>query len=171
MKKLLFASLLLASSLLASSLLASSIKVENAYVRATPPSLPNSAAFMELKNETAQDIALIWAKSQASNIVELHTHDMKDGVMKMYQVPQIDIKANSTTILKPGGFHVMLIDLVKKPLKPNEEVTLTLGFSNGDEQTITVPVKTVMGGMMKQHGNMNHGNMNHGNMQHKGMKN
>lgn len=162
MKKLLFASLLLASSLFASS-----IKVENGYVRATPPSLPNSAAFMELKNETAEDIALVWAKSQASKIVELHTHDMKDGVMKMYQVPQIDIKANSTTVLKPGGFHVMLIDLVKKPLKPNDEVTLTLGFSNGDEQTITVPVKTVMGGMMKQHGNMNHGNMQHKGMNHK----
>ena len=156
MKKLLFASLLLVSSLFASS-----IKIENGYVRATPPSLPNSAAFMELKNETSQDISLLWAKSTASNVVELHTHDMKDGVMMMYQVPKIDIRANNTTVLQPGGFHIMLIDLVQKPLKPNDEVTLTLGFSNGEEQTITVPVKTVMGGMMKQNGNMNHGNMNH----------
>jgi len=156
MTKLLFASLLLASTLFASS-----VKVENGYVRATPPSLPNSAAFMELTNETSQDISLLWAKSTASNVVELHTHDMKDGVMMMYQVPKIEIKANSTTVLQPGGFHIMLIDLVQKPLKPNEQVTLTLGFSNGEEQTINVPVKTVMGGMMKQNGNMNHGNMNH----------
>lgn len=157
MKKLALAFLLLGASLFASS-----IKVENAYVRATPPNLPNSAAFMELKNKTNQDIALTWAKSNVSSVAELHTHDMKDGVMMMYQVPKIDIKANSTTVLQPGGFHVMLIDLMQKPLKPNDEITLTLGFSNGEEQTITVPVKTVMGGMMKQNMNgMNHGNMNH----------
>ncbi len=152
MKKLALSFLLLTASLFASN-----IKVENAYARATPPNLPNSAAFMELKNETNQDIALTWAKSNVSAVAELHTHDMKDGVMMMYQVPKIDIKANSTTALQPGGFHVMLIGLTQKPLKPNDEISLTLGFSNGEEQTITVPVKTVMGGMMKQNmSGMNH---------------
>jgi len=145
---------------LATCVFASSIKVDNAYARATPPNLPNSAAFMEIKNESKQDVALVWAKSTASNVVELHTHDMKDGVMTMYQVPKIDIKANSTTVLQPGGFHVMLIDLVQKPLKENDEITLTLGFSNGEEQTLKIPVKTVMGGMMQQN-SMKHGNMNH----------
>lgn len=144
--------LALISILFVSSLFASSIKVENAYVRATPPNLPNSAAFMKLKNETNTDIALMWVKSTVSNVVELHTHDMKDGVMKMYQVPKIDIKANSTTTLQPGGFHIMLIGLIKKPLKPNDKISLTLGFSDGKEQTITVPVKTFMKGMMKQNG-------------------
>lgn len=146
--------------ILTASVFASSIKVENAYARATPPNLPNSAAFMEIKNESTQDIALVWAKSTASNVVELHTHDMKNGVMTMYQVPKIELKANSTTVLQPGGFHVMLIDLVQKPLKENDEITLTLGFSNGEEQTLKIPVKTVMGGMMQQNG-MKHGNMNH----------
>ena len=150
--------------LLSASLFASSIKVENAYARATPPNLPNSAAFMELKNETSKDIELVWAKSSASKVVELHTHEMKNGVMTMYQVPKIDIKANSTTTLQPGGFHIMLIDLVAKPLQANTEIQLTLGFSNGEEQTITVPVKTVMNGMMQQ--NMNHA-MPQGTMGHK----
>ncbi|MFA7084025.1 MAG: copper chaperone PCu(A)C [Arcobacteraceae bacterium] len=158
MKKMVLFSLLSLSCLFASS-----IKVENAYARATPPNMPNSAAFMELKNETNNDISLVSASSTAANITELHTHDMKDGVMKMYQVPQIDIKANSTTVLQPGGFHIMLIKLVQKPLKENDEVTLTLKFSNDEEQTITIPVKTVMGGMMQQKSmnQMNHGNMKH----------
>jgi copper(I)-binding protein len=159
MKKLLLTSLLLVSSLFASS-----IKVENSYARATPPNLPNSAAFMELKNETKKDISLIWVKSSSSNVAELHTHEMKDGAMQMYQVPKIDIKANSTTSLQPGGFHIMLIDLKNKPLQPNTQIELTLGFSNGEEQTITVPVKTVMNGMMQQ--NMNHA-MPQGTMGHK----
>ncbi len=138
---------LLLLMVLISTIFANDIKIDEAYVRSTPPSLPNSAAFMKLTNSSDKDIALIWAKSGASNIVELHTHDMKDGVMRMYQVPKIDIKANSTTILEPGGFHVMLIDLVKMPLKAGEEVKLTLGFSNGEEQSITIPIKDVMSGM------------------------
>lgn len=153
MKKTVY-SLLLATA----SLFASGIEIDDAYVRATPPNLPNSAAFMKIENDSKQDVALLWAKSDAANVVELHTHDMKDGVMKMYQVPQIDIKADSETILQPGGYHIMLIGLKQKPLKEGEKVTLTLGFSNGDEKTITVPVKTVMNGMMN-HKNMSHGNM------------
>lgn len=146
------------------TLFASGIKIDDAYVRATPPNLPNSAAFMKIENDTKNDVALLWAKSDAANVVELHTHDMKDGVMKMYQVPQIDIKADSETTLQPGGYHIMLIGLKQKPLKEGEKVTLTLGFSNGEEQTITVPVKSVMSGMM------NHNGMDHKNMSHENMK-
>lgn len=136
----------------AMSLLASNIEIENAYVRATPPNLPNSAAFMTVKNSSNEDIAIVNASSNVSKVVELHTHDMKDGVMKMYQIPKIDIKANSETILKPGGFHIMFIGL-HNPLKVGEEVTFTIELSNGETKTITAPIKTVMGGM--KHHNMN----------------
>lgn len=129
-----------------STLFASSVEVEDSYVRATPPNLPNSAAFMTLKNDSNEDISIIKASSNVSKFVELHTHDMKDGVMKMYQIPKIDISANSQTVLKPGGLHIMFIGL-HKPLKAGEEVVFTLEFSNGNTKTITAPVKTVMGGM------------------------
>ena len=102
---------------LALSVFASNIKVEDAYARATPPNLPNSAAFLTINNTGSSDIALVSAKSAIAKTVELHTHDMKNGMMKMYQVPKIDIKANSSTVLKPGGFHVMLIGLTQKPIK------------------------------------------------------
>lgn len=138
------------------ALFASSIEVKDSYVRATPPGLPNSAAFMTVVNISDKDIAIVKATSKVSKVVELHTHDMKDGVMKMYQVPKIDVAANSETVLKPGGFHIMLIGLYN-PLKVGENVELTLELSNGETKNITAPVKTVMGGM-KHHG-------------HKGMKN
>jgi copper(I)-binding protein len=133
-----------------STLLASNVKIENPYVRATPPHLPNSAAFMTIKNDTDKDLAIVKAVSNVSKVVELHTHDMKDGVMTMYQIPKIDISANSKTVLKPGGLHIMFIGLYK-PLKVGKEVSLTVEFSNGDTQTITAPIKTVMSGM-KHHG-------------------
>ncbi len=140
---------LLLALLSVSTLFASDIEVKDAYVRATPPGLPNSAAFMTIENKTDKNIALVKATSDVSKVVELHTHSMTDGVMKMYQVPKIDIPANGETALKPGGFHVMLIGL-HKPLKEKENVTITLDFSNGENKTITIPVKTVMDGMMKK---------------------
>lgn len=141
------------------SLGAMDIKVDNPYVRATPPNLPNSAAFMTLINNSNKDMAIVNATSNVSKVVELHTHDMKDGVMKMYQIPQIDIPANGKTVLKPGGLHVMFIGLYK-PLKKGEEVTFTLEFANGKTRTITAPIKTVMGGM-KHHGMNKHGHHGH----------
>ncbi|WP_417332966.1 copper chaperone PCu(A)C [Halarcobacter sp.] len=151
MKKTLLG-LLVASS----ALFASSIEVKDSYVRATPPGLPNSAAFMTVVNSGDKDVAIVKASSTVSKVVELHTHDMKDGVMKMYQVPKIDVASKSETVLKPGGFHIMLIGL-HNPLKVGENVELTLELSNGETKTITAPVKTVMGGM-KHHGHkMNHG--------------
>ncbi len=147
MKKLLF-TLSFASSLL----LAQSIKVEDAYTRATPPHVKNSAAFMKLKNNSDKDISLLSASSDVSNITELHTHGKKDGVMKMYQVPKIDIKAKSSTILKPGGFHIMLIGLKNKSLKEGQKANLVLNFSNGEKIKVIAPVKKVMAGMhMKKH--------------------
>ena len=138
--------------LMSSFLFASNIEIENAYVRATPPGLPNSAAFMTVKNNGDKDIAIIKASSKVSKVVELHTHTNKDGVMKMYQVPKIDVNAHSETTLKPGGLHIMLIGLYN-PLKVGEEISLTLEFSNGETKTITAPIKTVMSGM-KHHGMM-----------------
>lgn len=132
------------------STFAMDIKVENPYVRATPPNLPNSAAFMTIVNKSQKNIAVVNATSNISKVVELHTHDMKDGVMKMYQIPQIDVVANGKTTLKPGGLHIMFIGLYK-PLKKGDYVTFTLEFSDGQVQTITAPIKTVMGGM-KHHG-------------------
>ena len=125
---------------------ASDITIQEPYVRATPPNLPNSAAFMRLKNSSNKNIAVVNATSNVSKVVELHTHDMKDGVLKMYKIPKIDIPANGETVLKPGGLHIMFIGLYN-PLVKGEKVTFTLEFSNGETKTITAPIKTVMGGM------------------------
>ncbi len=136
-----------------STLLASDVVVKDAYVRATPPGLPNSAAFMTLENNSSKDRAVVKATSSVAKIIELHTHDLKDGVLKMYQVPKITIPKNGYVSLKPGGFHVMFIGLYH-PLKVGEHVTFTLEFDNGETKTITAPIKSVMGGM-------NHHTMKH----------
>ena len=132
------------------------ISVENPYVRAMPPGQTVTGAFMLLKNTADEKRAVVRAESSVAGIVELHTHINEDGVMKMRQIPQIDIDAQSTTELKPGGLHVMLID-VPNQLNEGDQVDIKLVFDDGTDQLIQAPVKSVTGGMMHgkgaQHGN------------------
>ncbi|OCL91856.1 hypothetical protein AAX29_00502 [Aliarcobacter thereius] len=146
MKKIIILFLFGATLLLASD----SIKVSDAYARATPPNMQNSAAFMNLNNITDKNISLIKASSSLANKVELHTHDMKNGMMKMYEVEEILIKANSNTDLKPGGYHIMLIGL-NKSLNEGDLIDLSLEFSNGEIKNLELEVKSIKQGMMKHH--------------------
>ena len=140
---------ILLSSLFAISLFGFDIKVHEPYARANPPTVINSASFMVLENISSKDISLLSASSNIAKSVELHTHSLKDGVMTMYQVPKIDILANSKTELKPASFHIMFIDL-NKDLKEGDIVNLTLDFLNGEKQELEIPVKSVMQ-KMKHH--------------------
>lgn len=132
------------SVLAAQSVLADGPIVVNApYARAVPPGQPNSAVFMQISNASDQDRALVGAASPAAEVTELHTHRMEDGMMKMRKVEQIDLPANSTLSLQPGGLHVMLIGL-KQQLQPGDEVSLTLLFDQDNELVLTAPVRTIM---------------------------
>jgi copper(I)-binding protein len=139
---------LFAASLLASAaLLAQSVTVSGEYVREVPPNMPNSAAFMVLKNDSDATVSLVSAASDAAATVELHEHASVGGMMQMRQIPKIDVPAHGTTSLQPGGLHVMLIGLTHK-LKAGEEVAITLTFSNGETIALKAPVKKVPGMMM-----------------------
>jgi hypothetical protein len=130
------------------------ITIEDAYVRAVPPGQPNSAAFMILTNTSGEDRALLAAQSDAAEVVELHTHRMEDGMMRMRKIDQIELPAGEVVKLEPGGLHVMLIGLTGQ-LEPGDEVALNLGFDDGSQQSLTAPVKRIshgMGGGGHQHG-------------------
>ncbi len=121
---------------------ADEVQVEGAYVRAVPPGQINSAAFMSLTNGGTADHALVAAESDASKVVELHTHREEDGMMKMRRVDRIDLPAGATVELAPGGLHVMLIDLARE-LSPGHQVRITLVFEDASATPLEVPVKTV----------------------------
>lgn len=116
------------------------VSVADPYVRLMPPGARTTAAFMVLKNGSDQDARLVAATSTAAKTVELHTHLNEGGVMKMRQVPGIDIKAKGETALKPGGFHIMLIDPTA-PLKDGDAVALTLGFADGSSRKVDAIVR------------------------------
>ena len=89
------------------------------------------AAFMVIVNNTEADDALVGASSPAAETVEIHqTTQAEDGTMAMAPVEEVPIPAGGVAELKPGGYHVMLIDLVA-PLVEGEQIELTLEFANG----------------------------------------
>jgi copper(I)-binding protein len=139
---------LLVSFLLLSHAFASDITIEHARVRLLPPSAPATGAFMKINNTSEKDIKLVRAKADASKITELHNHFNVDGVMKMREVPFIKVPAKGHVMLKPGSFHVMLIDL-KKPLQLGQKVNIQLFFDNGQEISIKPEVKKIQGHMKK----------------------
>lgn len=144
--KFLIPALLLSASLTQ----AADLRIEDAMARAVPPTAKMSAAFMTLTNNADTDLAVISAESSVAKAVELHNNRMTDGKMKMRQVNQIDLPANQTTELKPGGQHVMLIGL-KRALVEGETIDLKLNFSDGSSESMEIPIQKIKPMMQHKH--------------------
>ncbi len=128
------------------------VVVEQPWVRGTVAAQKAPGAFMTLKSD--KPVSLISAASPAAKVVEIHEMKMENNVMKMQAVPKLDIVPGKSTELKPGGYHVMLIDLVK-PLSKGDSVPITLEFKGEDGKVVKQDVKaevrelTGMPGMKK----------------------
>ena len=147
MKKfsLLLASLMVSAGALAAA--ADMVTVDEPYVRLAPPNAPATGAFMVIKNAGDKDVKVVKADNPASKATELHTHLNENGVMKMRPVAAIDVKSKGEAVLKPGGLHVMLIDL-KAPMKEGDVVPITLTFDDGSSKKVDAKVvKTMAAGM------------------------
>ena len=136
------------------------VTVKHAWVRATVAQQKATGAFMQL--QSAQDAKVISAQSPVAGVVEVHEMAMDGGVMKMRAMPALDLPANQPVELKPGGYHLMLMDL-KAPLAKDGSIALTLTFKDAkgveSKQLVNVPVTTGMPqGQMPGH---SHGHGDH----------
>jgi copper(I)-binding protein len=122
--------------------IADKISVNDPYVRAVPPVVQTSAAFMQLQNSDEAEQFLVSASTPAAAAVELHMHTMDDGVMRMRQIPHIHLPPKQTVSLQPGGLHIMLFDLTA-PLIIGERVPITLTFEDGSTKQISAEVRSV----------------------------
>jgi copper(I)-binding protein len=116
-------SLFAAAVAMASMQALADVTATDVWARATVPKQTATGAFMTLKSTT--DVTLVNAASPAANIVEVHEMRMKDNVMYMRAIDEVPLPAGKAVELKPGGYHVMLIELVK-PLKAGDKVPITL---------------------------------------------
>lgn len=136
MKKLL--SLLLMAALPALA----QVTVGEPWVRATVAAQKASGAFMTLTS--VQPVKLVGVSSPAAGVVEMHEMKMENDMMRMRQMPTLDLPAGQPVKLAPGGYHLMLLDL-KQPLKEGEKIALTLEFEDAkkvrSKVVVDAPVK------------------------------
>jgi hypothetical protein len=126
------------------------VTVTEAWVRGTVAAQKATGAFMKIRS--TEDAKLVGAASPSASIVEVHEMAMKDNVMTMRAVDELPLPAGKTVELKPGGYHVMLIDLVK-PLATGDKVPVTLTIVGKDGKKSTLEVKAevrAMGAPMKK---------------------
>jgi copper(I)-binding protein len=101
------------------------------------------AAYMTIENRGGHDIELVSVASPISKVVEIHEVIMENDVMKMQPIELLPIAEDDFAELKPGGFHLMLIDLMK-PLEPGMAFPLTLTFNMGDHGTKDVTIAALV---------------------------
>ena len=111
------------------------VEIEKAWARATPPGAKAGAGYMVIRNKSSSPDRLVGAESAAAARVETHVHIKEGEVMRMRQVQGFDIPANGTLELKPGGPHLMFMD-IKRPFSEGEKIPVTLRFEKAKEVAV-----------------------------------
>ena len=133
----LLAALLFAAPCGAEPVKPGSLTVDAAWARASAGVARAGAAYLTIVNAGAADDRLIGVASPVASRVEIHSHAMNEGVMRMRRIEAVRIPAGESAELGPGGDHVMLIGLAA-PLRKGETFPLTLTFETAG--AIAVPV-------------------------------
>jgi copper(I)-binding protein len=120
------------------------VQVQDAWARATVANQSATGAFMKLTAPAAT--RLVEVRSPVAGIVEVHEMKLEGDVMRMRAVSALPLPAGQTVELKPGGYHVMLMDL-KAPVKAGDNLPLTLVFEGADGKRQTQDVKATVRAM------------------------
>lgn len=104
------------------------VKVDQGWVRPSVPGQQGTGGYMLLT--ARESMRLVGAYSPMAGVAEVHEMTMQGDVMKMRAVPVLVLPAGKPVALKPGGLHLMLMDL-KQPLRTGSSVPLTLVFKDG----------------------------------------
>nr|WP_254774851.1 copper chaperone PCu(A)C [Polaromonas sp. YR568] len=137
----------MASACMAALAQAAAVKVEGAWARATVQGQRGTGAFMSLTSKDATQ--LVGVTTPVAGVAEVHEMKMVGDVMKMRALPLLDLPAGKKVELKPGGYHLMLMDL-KAPLAKDSTIPVTLLFKDAkgveSRLELKLPVATVAPG-------------------------
>ncbi|OUM04380.1 copper chaperone PCu(A)C [Variovorax sp. JS1663] len=123
---------------------AAAVEVRDAWARASVPGQSGTGAFMKLTAPAGA--RLVGASTPAAGVAEVHEMKMEGDTMRMRALDRgLELPARQTVELKPGGYHLMLMDL-KQPLANGSSLPLTLQFEDAKGQKSTLdlnlPVRT-----------------------------
>ena len=106
-----FLVIMLAFGLPGSVVKASTLSVSDGWYRLMPPGSERSAGYLQLENRGPGDSVIVAVRSPQLDKVEIHSHSMKDGVMRMRKLDRFDVPAGEQRAFRPGGYHLMLFGL------------------------------------------------------------
>jgi copper(I)-binding protein len=113
------------------------VDVTSAWARPAVPGQSGTGAFMTIVSRDGA--RLVGVSSPVAGVAELHEMAMENNVMRMRSIPAIDLPPGRAVQLKPGGHHLMLLDL-KRPLKAGDKVRIELRLETRDGKRLTQPV-------------------------------
>jgi copper(I)-binding protein len=128
---------------LSAQLFAQTVEVSGVWARATVPGQRATGAFMHLISKEGS--RLVAASSPVAGVAEVHEMKLEEGVMRMRAVPGgLELPPGKTVELKPGGYHLMLMDL-KQPLPKESTIALTLVFQDAKGAQTRTELKVPVG--------------------------
>jgi periplasmic copper chaperone A len=107
------------------------VQVSKAWARATVPGQKVAGVYLEIRSP--RDAKIVAVKSSAGASAEIHSMSNDGGVMRMRELEVLPLPAGETVELKPGGNHIMLLD-IKRQLKPGDKVPVTLIVEEGKKK-------------------------------------
>jgi copper(I)-binding protein len=117
-----------------------SIEIGHPWSRATPSTAPSAGGFLTLTNKGDAPDRLVAIQSPAAKQVGLHEMKMDGAVMRMRELENgVALAPGQTVELKPGGYHVMFIDL-KAPFVKGQKVPATLVFEKAGKVDVEFQV-------------------------------
>ena len=119
---------------------AGDITVSDPWIAEAPPVARVMAAYMTISNSGSTPVQLLSAASHAFEKIEIHQTAMHGGMAHMMAHATLPVEQASRVVLKPGGFHLMLIQPVQ-PLRAGDQVDLELLFDSGETVTVTATVR------------------------------
>ena len=122
------------------------LEIEKPWARATPPGAAVGGGYLTIRNKGAAGDRLVGVSSPASARVEMHEMAMEKDVMRMREVKGVDVPAKKSVEFRPGGFHLMLMEL-KAPLRQGDKVPVTLRFEKAGEVKTELVVEDLASGI------------------------
>ena len=118
------------------------ITVSHPWARATPGGVTVGGAYFEINAVPGPGDRLVGARSAIAGSMEVHSHAIENGVAKMRRIDGLPIKGGASVVLKPGGYHMMLMDL-KQPLKEGDLLKFTLSFEKAGDIEVEATVEPI----------------------------
>lgn len=140
------------------------LHIDHPVARATPANAPVSGGYMTIRNDGTETDRLIGGAADFAGKIEIHEMVMDGDVMQMREIEGgIEIPAGEEVVLKPGGLHVMFMQL-SETLEEGAELPATLTFEKAGEVEVVFNVESLE--QIREHLGGGHGDMDHSGHSH-----